>query len=64
MFNILQGNDTAAGIMTMEDLASYTTTLSDPFKFEYREQTILSAPPPASGHVIALALQVRALPEY
>ena len=44
--------------MTEEDLEAYNVTIDEPFKFEYRGHTILSAPPPASGHVIALALQV------
>ena len=46
------------GIMTMEDLAGYNVTIDEPLKFQYRGQSIISAPPPASGHVIALTLQI------
>ena len=37
--------------MTVEDLEGYNVTIDEPFKFEYRGQTIISAPPPASGKV-------------
>ncbi|XP_063681450.1 glutathione hydrolase 1 proenzyme-like isoform X1 [Bolinopsis microptera] len=56
--NIVKATKAEGGIMTLEDLEGYNVTIDEPFKFEYRGQTIISAPPPASGHVIALALQV------
>jgi len=37
--------------MSVEDLEGYNVTIDEPFKFEYRGQTIISAPPPASGNV-------------
>ena len=47
-----------SGIMSVEDLEGYNVTIDEPFKFKYRGQTIISAPPPASGHVTAIALKV------
>ena len=44
--------------MSVEDLEGYNVTIDEPFKFKYRGQTIISAPPPASGHVTAIALKV------
>ena len=56
--NIIKATEERGGIMTMQDLADYQVVIDEPFKFEYRGQKIISAPPPASGHVIALALQI------
>ena len=56
--NIIKATRNRGGIMTMQDLMKYRVEVVEPFEFEYREQKIISAPPPASGHVIALALQI------
>ena len=37
------------GMMTMEDLAAYRPTVTEPLKSQYRGLTELSAPPPHSG---------------
>ena len=44
--------------MTLQDLTDYEAIVEDPFSSEYRGKQILSAPPPASGHVVALVLQL------
>ena len=56
--NIVKATKATGGILTLKDLEDYTVTIDEPFKFEYRGQKIISAPPPASGHVIALVLQI------
>ena len=56
--NIVDATEARGGILTLADLENYEVTIDEPFKFEYRGQKIISAPPPASGHVIALALQI------
>jgi len=43
------------GILTHEDLASYTSAWRDPVRFGYRENTVLSAPPASSGGVTIAA---------
>ena len=44
--------------MTMRDLAKYKALALDPLEFEYRSKKVLAVPPPASGHVISLMLQL------
>ena len=51
--NIVDSTQARGGILTLDDLTNYEVTIDEPFKFEYRGQKIISAPPPASGHVIA-----------
>ena len=56
--NIVAATSARDGILTMEDLLDYETRVDDPFIFEYRGKKIITAPPPASGHVVALTLQL------
>ncbi|HEX9709458.1 MAG TPA: gamma-glutamyltransferase, partial [Candidatus Thermoplasmatota archaeon] len=55
------------GIITREDLASYTARWREPVRFRYRGYTLLSMPPSSSGGVTmaegALALETFPLPE-
>ena len=46
----------AGGVMTLEDLASYEVTVTEPVTGTYRGYTILSSPPPSSGgtHLIEI----------
>jgi gamma-glutamyltranspeptidase/glutathione hydrolase len=37
------------GIITREDLAKYQAVWREPITFQYRDQTVLSMPPPSSG---------------
>jgi gamma-glutamyltranspeptidase / glutathione hydrolase len=37
------------GIITREDLARYQAVWREPITFEYRDQTVISMPPPSSG---------------
>lgn len=46
------------GMMTMEDLAAYRPTVTEPLKSQYRGLTVLSAPPPHSGVTIIEALNI------
>jgi gamma-glutamyltranspeptidase/glutathione hydrolase len=47
------------GLVTKQDLASYTTTESEPLACDYRGYHVVSAPPPSSGGVaLCEALQV------
>jgi gamma-glutamyltranspeptidase/glutathione hydrolase len=46
------------GMMTLEDLASYQPTISEPLKAQYRGLTVLSAPPPHSGVTIIESLNI------
>ncbi|MGE0158867.1 MAG: gamma-glutamyltransferase [Gemmatimonadales bacterium] len=47
------------GIMTHDDLASYTAAWREPVRFPYRGRTILSAPPASSGGItIAAAARI------
>jgi gamma-glutamyltranspeptidase / glutathione hydrolase len=51
------------GLLTEQDLASYTVTESAPISCKYRGFTILSAPPPSSGGV-ALCEMLQVLEAY
>ena len=42
----------------MEDLQDYKASIDTPLSFGYREKRLISAPPPASGHVVSLVLQL------
>ena len=42
----------------MRDLAHYRALEQNPIKFEYRSKVVHTAPPPASGHVLAAGLQL------
>jgi gamma-glutamyltranspeptidase/glutathione hydrolase/leukotriene-C4 hydrolase len=44
--------------MTMRDLANYRALVQEPLQFEYRSKKVLAPPPPASGHVLSLVLQL------
>lgn len=37
------------GIITRADLAGYSAVWRDPIRFEYREHTVITVPPPSSG---------------
>ena len=42
----------------MEDLAEYKVLLQEPLQFRYRSKKILAVPPPASGHILSIVLQL------
>jgi len=42
------------GLMTLEDLARYTVEEREPVRGEFRNYTILSAPPPSSGGIVLI----------
>ena len=44
--------------MTMWDLSRYRALVQEPLQFEYRSKTVLAVPPPASGHVLSIVLQL------
>ena len=46
------------GKITLTDLRSYTAVLRDPLDSKIGDYTILNAPPPASGPVLAFILNV------
>jgi gamma-glutamyltranspeptidase/glutathione hydrolase len=46
------------GMMTMEDLATYQPTITEPLTALYRGFTVLSAPPPHSGITVIEALNI------
>ncbi|XP_063675797.1 glutathione hydrolase 1 proenzyme-like [Bolinopsis microptera] len=56
--NIVKATRARGGIMTMEDLAEYKVLLQEPLQFQYRSKNILSVPPPASGHILSIVLQL------
>ncbi|KAL5255051.1 hypothetical protein ACHWQZ_G014473 [Mnemiopsis leidyi] len=56
--NIVKAAEGKGGIMTMRDLAHYKAEVQDSLEFEYRSKKVLTVPPPASGHVISLILQL------
>jgi len=56
--NIIERLSETGGIMTKADLENYETVDEPPFEFKYRDYDIISAPPPASGHVVSLVLQL------
>ena len=46
------------GMMTLEDLATYQPTITEPLTARYRGFTVLSAPPPHSGITVIEALNI------
>ncbi|GMU44862.1 MAG: gamma-glutamyltransferase [Xanthomonadales bacterium] len=53
---LVDGVRAAGGIFTLEDLAGYRAVERAPLRFDYRGQTILTAPPPSSGGVALVGL--------
>ncbi len=51
------------GLITLEDLASYTATWRDPVSFQYRGYTVYSMPPPSSGGA-TMALMAHMVEQY
>lgn len=49
---ILKDLSSKGALITAEDLSSYKVINRDPFKFQYRGETILTNPPPARGGVL------------
>jgi len=56
--NIVKATKATGGIMTMRDLAHYKVLVQEPLQFEYRSKKVLAVPPPASGHVMSIMLQL------
>jgi gamma-glutamyltranspeptidase/glutathione hydrolase len=53
---LVDGVRAAGGIWTAEDLTRYRAVEREPLRFEYRGQTILTAPPPSSGGIALVGL--------
>ena len=49
---ILKDLSSKGGLITEEDLSSYQVIQREPFKFQYRGETIFTNPPPARGGVL------------
>lgn len=53
---LVAGVRAAGGIWTAEDLTRYRAIEREPLRFEYRGQTIVTAPPPSSGGIALVGL--------
>jgi len=56
--NIIKAIRARGGIMTRRDLIAYRALVQEPLQFKYRSKKVLAPPPPASGHVLSLVLQL------
>ena len=48
---IVAAMERAGGVITRDDLATYTAVWRDPLRFRYRDHTVLAMPPSSSGGV-------------
>jgi gamma-glutamyltranspeptidase/glutathione hydrolase/leukotriene-C4 hydrolase len=55
---LIESNSFMSGIMTQEDLANYRPLVHAPTSTTYHGHTLFSAPPPASGAVLSLILNI------
>ncbi len=53
---LVDGVRAAGGIWTIEDLNQYRVVERQPLRFAYRDQEILTSPPPSSGGIALVAL--------
>lgn len=53
---LVAGVRSAGGIWTTDDLLRYRAIEREPLRFEYRGQTIITAPPPSSGGVALVGM--------
>jgi gamma-glutamyltranspeptidase/glutathione hydrolase len=54
--SLVAGVRAAGGIWTAEDLTRYRAIEREPLRFQYRGQTILTAPPPSSGGIALVGM--------
>ncbi|XP_070571963.1 glutathione hydrolase 1 proenzyme-like [Ptychodera flava] len=46
------------GILTLDDLANYTVAIKQPLQIDFMGHTVLTAPPPSSGAVVLMLLNI------
>ena len=60
---LVEGVQKAEGIWTLEDLANYKVVEREPIIFDYKDNKVISAPPPSSGG-IAIAAMLKMLSQF